>query len=278
MYVQSVEIGWKNKLDEFTCAEENNMFCSNCGKKVEDESKFCAECGHPVGSTMTSSYNRVGSNQIQKTQTQYQTMTRPEKNIGALTIMIIATLFSAISFFLPVVVMEWDLFFVSGENGFTLLDIASTFIEFYNSGDSVEIFLAVVFICIGISIIIGIAALVMVIGAINGGEGSSLQTANSVAAGFSIVRFLIVLGFVCILEYEVSGSIFAGEYIAMTVWTWIAGVASLINLIVCAPAYSRSVETSSVKDDNFMLTRVCPNCRTSFSIGEICPKCGTKVM
>ena len=34
------------------------MFCSNCGKEVNDEAKFCSKCGHNLTETTNSNKSK----------------------------------------------------------------------------------------------------------------------------------------------------------------------------------------------------------------------------
>ena len=43
---------------------ENQKFCTNCGKEIEEEGEFCSSCGQKIGG-----YSEISSNVKEKTET-----------------------------------------------------------------------------------------------------------------------------------------------------------------------------------------------------------------
>ena len=241
------------------------MFCSNCGKKVEDGAKFCAECGHQLGGSQPANNNVVYIQPV------VQAPTKSGFSKGTYrTLMLIVAIISSVTYFLPFIGFRYDYFIVSGEESFSLMDFLSE-----SLGEGFDGGTIIVFLTTAVSIIIGLATFVMLC---SGEDDERFLSANSVASGFSLVRFVGYFIYVSIVAYSYSGSIFGGE-IVLTFWSWLSGIGSILCLSLFRPKFEKcEAQNGGMAENTAFLSKVCPKCHTSFSIGDICPKCGTRVM
>ena len=275
MYVQSVEIGWKNKLDEFTCAEENNMFCSNCGKKVEDGVKFCSDCGMPTDNSLKIQYYNT------KQSVSNQTNSNDAKRIALIVFIALCSVVSAISIFFPILTAKVEYFFSYGRREFTFFELYEYIDGLESIGGNVAIFKGIYFLCIAISVVIGIAALRILYEAFS--KGDEISVAATVASGFAVVRCIIYFIVTVIINQAVDADIVGSySFLELTTWSWVTAGLSVVNMAVFVPLFSKyfddEEDDESEETPSLTLSKLCPSCHTSFSIGEICPKCGTKVM
>ena len=241
------------------------MFCSNCGKKVEDGAKFCAECGHQLGGSIPNNNTVYSQQNIMQTKAMQVASKGKYK-----AMMLISAIFSSITFFLPFIALRYDYFIIRGEESFSLMDFLSE-----SLGEGFDGGTIIVFLTTAVSIIIGLATFVMLC---SGEDDERFLSANSVASGFSLVRFVGYFIYVSIVAYSYSGSIFGGE-IVLTFWAWLSGIGSILCLSLFRPKFEKcEAQNGGMAENTAFLSKVCPKCHTSFSIGDICPKCGTRVM
>lgn len=252
------------------------MFCSNCGKKVEDGVKFCSDCGMPTDNSLKMQYYNT------KKSVPNQTNSNDAKRIALIVFIAFCSVVSAISILFPILTAKVEYFFSYGRREFSFFELYEYIDDLESIGGNVAIFKGIYFLCIAISVVIAIAALRILYEAFS--KGDNISVSATVASGFAVVRGIIYFIVTAIINKAVEADIIGSySFLELTTWSWITVGLAVINMVVFIPLFSKffdGEEDGDECEDTSMLTlsKVCPNCHTSFSIGEICPKCGTKVM
>lgn len=242
------------------------MFCSNCGRKCDDNIKFCPECGHSLGG---------GSNLKISVPNVFNNVQMPKgdlKKLGFLWLMIGSVVLSAISAFFPCILGELDYYFDSYTREFSMLEIFDLLEVIKEAGVSVGAYKFLFIVCIVISVIIGIAGIKMLYDMLNGGKGEKLTASATLASGFSVIRFLLLLLNVFLINKATSEKLWGTKFLSLSIWSWI----TVICAVICISVFSRFYLENCEKEEA-LNTRICKKCGTSFEIGEVCPKCGTKI-
>ena len=254
------------------------MFCSNCGKKVEDGAKFCAECGHTLGGNAQNRPNNgYVSNGMQFTQ-----------GIGSdkmfLGLIIVSVVLSALNAIIPLITAKlWserrDLSVFELFDLNDLVDVLTGSKGFYG-------FLYI--LCICSSILIVIAAIKLIYDVVHGENGSVLMDSANLASILCIGRFIVAFIIVCMINTSFKEQGMDIQILSVSVWAWIIAILAVLNLVVFKRFYLENSGAQTVQKDEekdasifennpYGLSKVCPVCKTSFSLGDVCPKCGNRL-
>lgn len=194
------------------------------------------------------------------------------KKLLFLILMIGSVVLSAISAFLPCISAKIDYYFDDYTREFNISEMFDLleFVEDY--GASVGAYKFLIILCIILSIVIGIAGVKMLFDVFSGEKGEKLTDSANVASGFSVVRFIIIVMNVFAINKATGNELWGAEFLSVSLWAWV----TVICAVICISVFSRFYLENCEKEE-VLNTRVCNKCGTSFEIGEVCPKCGTKI-
>lgn len=241
------------------------MFCSNCGKEIEDGAKFCSVCGHAMGSGFARP-NIMASNNLHLS-------ANTGKKLVFLALIILSTVLSAVSTFMPVISAKVNLYFERFEtscNIFDLFDLTELIEEY---GGSVGFFKLIFLVCMGLSIIICIAGIKFIYDVFSGVKGEDLLNASTLASGFCVIRFILIFIVVLLINNATSEELYGAKFLSVSGWAWVTVICAIINMALFSRMYSESLESEKERS----MSKICSKCGTQFVLGEVCPKCGTQV-
>ena len=255
------------------------MFCSNCGKKVEDGAKFCAECGHTLGGN---AQNRPNNGYVSSGMQFTQGIGTDKMFLG---LIIVSVVLSALNAIIPLITAKlWserrDL------NVFELFDL-NDLVDVLTGSKGFYGFLYI--LCIGSSILIAIAAIKLIYDVVQGENGSVLMDSANLASILCIVRFIVAFIIATSINSSFKKQGMDVQLLSVSVWTWIIAILAVLNLAVFKRLYLENTGTQTVQteadakntsifeNNPYGLSKVCPVCKTSFSLGDVCPKCGNRL-
>lgn len=242
------------------------MFCSNCGRKCDDNVKFCPECGYSIKNN--SNVQSTISNPLQKGQMTNENM----KKVLFLLLMVGSVVLSALGAFLPCISAKIDYFFDDYTREFNMSEMFDLLELVEDYGASVGGYKFLFIVCIVLSIVIGIVGIKMIYDVFSGEKGEKLTDSANAASGFCVVRFLIIVMNVFAINKATGNQLWGAEFLSVSLWAWI----TVICAVICMSVFSRFYLENCEKEE-VINTRICKKCGTSFEIGEVCPKCGTKI-
>ena len=247
------------------------MFCSKCGKKIDDNARFCSGCGVEINKDM----NTVVKTGINPNVESISTFIEQKGiKIICLFLMIGVTIFVAFGGVVPILSGGIELFDYSLNEEWTLfelLDLAS-YLEKYIA--EVSIFKVVIYLAIGCYIISVIAAGKAVINLLSKGKNEDITSPITVSMVIGETAYIIVFILKSLINYITAEELYGMEFLTTTKVGWVLLILPIVNLFVFKKGYLGA----AYYDDEARITKdkVCAKCKTIYVIGNKCPKCGSQ--
>lgn len=250
------------------------MFCSQCGKQIEDNAKFCKYCGKSL----------IQQNEPLRSPTIYYneqmnsaTMVHLDSKTIYAVLMIVSTIFAAMGGLLPSLsVSVW-----SYSKECSVKDIWKLASSLEDWGIEDVTFQAVLGVVSFAYILGAIAGAIMLVALLNGKKKYDLANPALVNSWSCIVADSIM-----IITCKVANNITADEFYGVKLFEiplmgWLLLIVPLINIFIFVRGYlgENSVRkmSQSFQEENERIVeeKVCLVCKTRYTLGSKCPKCGS---
>lgn len=232
------------------------MFCSHCGKQIDDHSAFCKYCGNSIngGSREPSPDTDFSLWQKKKTDTLV--------NYVFLILMILVTLFQTFTIFYPVISVSA----VWYNDQYTIMQLWKMGRELLDTTS--RIFLGV---ATAAGVVAAIAGFCFFVNLLNGAKAREL-TASANVCSWACINQCVV--FIIIRIYCNAKLLDDYELLSNPVIMWVLLVTALLNIFVFTTRYENGIERS-IQERKQYTDKVCKICKTSYLVGNRCPKCGS---
>ncbi len=250
------------------------MFCSQCGKQIEDNAKFCKYCGNLLNSQNKSIVN---------TPTHYKGQADPvmmvhltPKIIYAL-LMIACTIFSALGGLIPSIsVSLW-----SYSKECSVRDIWKLLSSLEDWGLDIEGFRMVLLVITGGYLVSAIAGVVMLLALLQRKKKYSLANPALVSAWTCIAADAVMILTRIAMNAKIAEELYEMEIFSTPAMGWLLLIIPMINAFFFVRGYLGedilgTVSQSFQKENERIVEeKVCMVCKTRYTLGSKCPKCGS---
>lgn len=265
------------------------MFCSNCGKQLEDNVSFCSGCGVRVSGgapkmrapyeSNNSAYDRMDA--YERSQMNGMPVGHVNMDVRLVWIImaVISTVVVGLAGILPTMQIGEDWF---GEklNTFDMFNYARELQEYSDEGalTMLVLVMGIALLCYIASVIYGFIA---ILNFLTGRTDGYITDPMSKAMGFGMSHLIIpmLLGF---FVNKVAEDAFGGyEFFSPTALCWVILVVAFINTYVFIRGYlGKDIfgivsPQNQMRNDEIAGGKICLVCKSEFMIGGTCPECGS---
>ncbi len=265
------------------------MFCSNCGKQLENNVSFCSGCGVRIGGgapRMRAPYENSGGAYGRRDMYENAPMNgMPAGHVNLdvrivwIVMAVISTVFVGLAGVLPIMTID------AGWLGDSMntIDMFKYAMELKEYSDEGAIMMLVV--VIGIALICYIASVIFgfiaILNFLTGKTDDYITDPMSKSMRYGMAHLLIpmILGF--IINKIAEDEFFGYEFFSPTALCWVILVVAFINLSVFIRGYLDKdifgIVSPQHQRENEEIAggKICLVCKTEFMIGNSCPRCGS---
>lgn len=268
------------------------MFCSNCGKQIDNDAIFCSGCGARVGGNTQQNVRQSTQNNVQRN-TQYGVYNRALEETPAedenddvigvdmsgvlLFLMMAATVLVGLGGILPTMSMDigWD------AESFSIVNLFSYAKDLAEFSDSAWMFLVLAGISLLLYIISVIFAVRAIMAMLTGGGKLEMTDNMAMSMKLSIAHLAIPMIIGLIVNWILSEELYGMTIFKMTPLGWVVLAVALFNLFVLIRSYLHEdvlgMPSATHRAENERITagKMCLVCKAEFTLGTICPNCGS---
>lgn len=268
------------------------MFCSNCGKQIDNDAIFCSGCGARVGGNTQQNVRQSTQNNVQ-CNTQYGVYNRALEETPAedenddvigvdmsgvlLFLMMAATVLVGLGGILPTMSMDigWD------AESFSIVNLFSYAKDLAEFSDSAWMFLVLAGISLLLYIISVIFAVRAIMAMLTGGGKLEMTDNMAMSMKLSIAHLAIPMIIGLIVNWILSEELYGMTIFKMTPLGWVVLAVALFNLFVLIRSYLHEdvlgMPSATHRAENERITagKMCLVCKAEFTLGTICPNCGS---
>ncbi len=229
------------------------MYCSNCGKEINNDARFCSGCGTDINN---------GREPVTKSNIESIETFIKQKGIKiiCLILMLGSTLFVAFGGVMPILsggIEMFDYSLTDEWSLFELLDFA-TYLEDYI--ESVSAIKLVIYLAIGCYFISVITAGKVILSVVSRGKNEAITKLVTISMVSGEIAFVIVFILKNIVNHITSEEFYGMEFLTTTTVGWGLLIIPLVNLFI----FKRGYLGAAYYDDEKRITKdkVCMVCKT----------------
>lgn len=199
------------------------MYCSNCGKEINNDVNFCSGCGNPVRDGVSEGRNvSIGHNSQVNIGTMVQSLfdSGKSRKVIFLVLTLVTTIIVALSGVFPVVHCEVGMFGYSVAGDWTLFDIwkkISVIEDWGLSVDKLKIFILIVLGCYAVCVV---AACKAVLKWLSGGRKYDITNSVVVSMVFGNATMVILYFLVFLLNRASAEQMYGMKFLSTTAIGW----------------------------------------------------------
>lgn len=250
------------------------MFCSQCGKQIDDNAKFCKYCGKLLNSQNKSIVNAPTH---YKDQADSAMMIHLTPKIIYALLMIASTVFTALGGLIPSISIS----FWSYSKECSVKDIWKLLSSLEDWGVDIVQFQMSMIVISCAYILSAIAGVIMLVALLNGKKKYDLVNPALVGSWACVIADIIMISECIGVNKITAEELYGVELFEIPLMGWLLLIIPLINIFVFTRGYlgensaRKTSQNFQKENERIVEEKVCMVCKTRYTLGSKCPKCGS---